>query len=148
MFLMLHNLDHSQWNQYSFFAYSLIKFENLQIHLRNIQRWHSKHWTTSSHCPYPPNTDIGINDWYGSTVCPSWISALMLLPMTRHMFWLIYKHVVWDMKHEMQKWHEIELKYSAAWRLNVKYFTVTEIDWLTGNGVFFYNSTLIKIMDS
>lgn len=33
--------------------------------------------------------------------------------------------------------HEIELKYSSAWRLNVKYFTVTEIDWLTGNGGFF-----------
>lgn len=51
--------------------------------------------------------------------------------------WVI-KYETWNLHR-----HETELKYSAAWKRNVKDFTVTEVDWLTGNGGVLY-STWIK----
>ena len=96
------------------------------------------------HHPYLVSTDTGVSaDMAIRSVPKLCISPDLISHVQMH----VWTNVdVWAMSYETWNSHrqEVELKYSAAWRLNVKFFTVTEIDWLTGNGGFLY-LTLIKM---
>lgn len=117
----------------------------VKLFFQNVQRWYSKHWTTPivhHHCLVSTDTgvraDMAIQSVPKLNVSPDLIS---------HVQMHVWTNVeVWAMSYETWNSHrqEVELKYCAAWRLNVKFFTVTETDWLTGNGVFLY-LTLTKM---
>lgn len=49
--------------------------------------------------PHPVSTDTGVNDYNGNKVRCRSVSALISCPMTRHMFCLMKKYELWDMKH-------------------------------------------------